>query len=153
MENSIIKAKDFYKKAQNHFKTADHMAYVTFSLLKEQRLMIKIIHELYNTSINLVKAYLFYEYSLKSIRLFRNSKMNIKTFKQKIAPKYFSEGDIENILKIFEIEQKHKKAPVEFVRKDKFVILLGDKYETLTIEKIRSYIYSVKVALGNFPLK
>jgi hypothetical protein len=142
---------EYLDQAKKHFKTADHMSYVTLTLLKENRLLIKIVVELSEATLNLIKAFLAYEYSLKRVRLYRDPLMNLKTFQTKIAPKYLEKQDIVNLVKILEINKKHKQAPVEFVKKEKFVILLGEEYETITLEKVKEFLTTIRKVLANFP--
>ena len=137
--------------AKKHFKVADHMAYVTFTLLKENRLMIKVLVELSEAVNHLIRSFIHYEYAFKRITLYKDPRMNLKTFIGKIAPRYLEKDEIKTLIKILDINKKHKQAPVEFVKKDKFVILLGDEYVTLTIDKIKEYIYSVRKSLSKFP--
>ena len=138
-------------KAKERFKIADHMAYVSLSILKENRLMIKIVSELAESAKNLIKAFLYYEYSFKRVKLYHDPQLNLKTFIGKIAPKYITKEELNSIIKILKIEKQHKVAPVEFVRKEKFVILLGDRYETLTVEIVREFLNFMRISLAKFP--
>ncbi|MDO8517180.1 MAG: hypothetical protein Q7S33_03580 [Nanoarchaeota archaeon] len=135
------------EKSKQHIKTAENMAYITFSLLKENRLIIKILSELYESSNYLITALLQYESSIGKINIYKDPILNLRTFKEKIAPKYFNIEDAKQLVRIFELEKKHRQAPVEFIRKDKFVILLGDKYETLTILEIKEFLSTLKKML------
>jgi len=135
-------------KAKYHFKIAENMTYITFSLLKENRLIIKILNELYESSNYLITALLQYEYSLKRINLYKDPLSNLKVFQDKVAPKYFNAEDSRKLVRIFELQKKHKLSPVEFVRRDKFVMLLGDKYETLTILEIKEFLSILKKLLA-----
>jgi hypothetical protein len=141
----------FLESAKEHFKIADHMAYVSLSILKENRMLIKILSKLAESTRDLIKAFLYFEYYFKKIKLYRDPQMNLKTFIEKIAPAYLAKEDLENLVKILKIEKKHKEAPVEFVKKDTFVILLGEKYETLTVESVREFLHSMRISLAKFP--
>jgi len=136
------------EEARRHFKTADHMAYITFTLLKENRLIIKILNELSESVSNLIKAFLYYESDFKRVSLYRDPARNMKTFVEKIAPRYMEREDLKNLLKILDIIKKHKSASVEFVKKDKFVMLLGEEYETVDIEKVKIFLSSVRKVLA-----
>jgi hypothetical protein len=138
------------EKAKHHFKVADHMLYVTFSLLKEKRLIIKILTEIYKSVNYLIKAILQHEYAFKRVPLYKDPKLNLKVFKEKIALRYINNEELNILIKILEIEKKHEKAPLEFVKKDKFVIFLGENYETLTIDKLKQYILPLKKLINQF---
>lgn len=137
--------------ARKHFRTADHMAYVTFTLLKENRLMIKIMSELAESVRSLIKAFLYYEYSFKRVVLYKDPQRNLKNFVDKIAKRYIESQNVLNLVKILEIAKKHREAPVEFVKKDTFVMLLGDRYETLTMDGVKEHLACVRKSLKSFP--
>ncbi|MGC9309081.1 MAG: hypothetical protein ACP5D2_00100 [Candidatus Nanoarchaeia archaeon] len=137
-------------QARKHIKVAEHMNYL-LNLLKERQLIMKMLLEVSIASKELIKAFLYYEYLWKRVRLYKDAKMNLKTFKEKIASKYLTEQELSIILKILELSKKHELAGLEFVRNDKFVILLGDKYETITSDLVKQYLTIIKQAINKFP--
>ena len=143
--------KDCLNKAKQEFKIADHMAYVSLSILKENRMLIKIISKLAEAARELIKAFLQYEYSYKRVKLYKDPQMNLNTFIQKIALRYISKEELTSLIRVIKIDKQHQQAPVEFVKKDTFVILLGEKYETLTVESVREFLNSIRVAIAKFP--
>ena len=58
------------KEAARHLQIADHMTYVTFPLINDYRLLLKIFDEIYGSIIGCVNAILNYEASYKRIRLY-----------------------------------------------------------------------------------
>jgi hypothetical protein len=73
-----------------------------------------------------------------------SSKYNM--FIQRLSQKYeIDKKYLDTIREIHDIIKKHKQSPVEFRRKDAFVIC-ADNYniETITLEKIRSYLTLTK---------
>jgi len=54
--------------ATKSLQTADHLTYVTFPLLKEQRLLLKVLEELQEAVVNTINAILQYEYSNRRIK-------------------------------------------------------------------------------------
>jgi len=129
------------------------MAYVSFSILKENRLMIKIVGELAAVVSDLIKAFLYYEASFMRVKLYKDPVRNMRTFVERIALNYIDKEILKEIVRVLEIAKKHNDAPIEFVRRDKFVILLGDHYETLTIQRVREFLNAVRVLLEKFPEK
>ena len=134
------KYQEIFEKAYQKFKIADRMAYVSFSILGESRLFIKILEELYKSTTYLISALLQYEYSQKNITLYKDPKLNLKVFKEKVALKYLDENELENLIKILLIGKKHQNSEMEFVKNNKFVILINDQYEVLTIERLKEFI-------------
>jgi hypothetical protein len=141
------------KKAKQHFEIADHMAYVSFVILKENRLLVKILNELYVSVTSMIKAMLKYEADKGRIKLYSDSILNFKTFKEKISDKYLTKEELKNLLMIMQLERQHQDSPMEFVRKNTFVIMIDDKYETLTIEKVREIVSKLRGSFNKVSLK
>jgi len=132
-------------KAKKSLEIADHLAYMTFPIVRENKLLLKILEELYNSIISAINSILQYEYTYKRIRLYTNAKENFNTFRS-IAGRYKIDkeqlGKIINILTLAEI---HKNASLEFAKNDKIVIMSDNlKTETLTIDKIKAYLLETK---------
>jgi hypothetical protein len=133
-------------KAASGLKTADHMLYMTYPLVKEKRLLLKILNEVYSVIINIINSILQYEYLYKRIRLYKDSKSNLEVFKQKCASRYkITPQQITRIFEIFKLTEKHKKSPFEFVRNNKIVIMSNTlKTDTITADKLKEYILVTK---------
>jgi len=138
-------------KAREHFKSANNLSYVTFILIKENRLLVKILKELSAATNHLINAFLLYENSMNRVRITRNPVLNLTNFKDKIAPKYLKPEDVSSLITILELSKKHDESAIEFVRKDKFIIMIDDNYEVLTIAKIKELLSHVRNAISAFP--
>ncbi len=139
------------QQAIKSLKLADHITYVTFPLVNEKRLLLKIFDEIYMSVICSVNAILHYEYLYKRIELYKNSEDNFDTFTSKCAKRYsLTNEQTKRIKEIIEINKKHKKSAMEFVKEDKVVILsdnLGTK--TLDINLIKKYLLLAKELVVN----
>ncbi len=133
-------------KAAKTLQTADHMLYMTYPIVKEKRLLLKILNEIYLVVVSIVNAILQYEYLYKRITLYKDAKTNFEIFKQRCAPRYnISPEQTAKILEVFNLTEKHKKSPFEFVRKDRIVIMTNAlKTDTVTIDKMKEYIFLSK---------
>lgn len=147
----LTKIREDLADCEEHLKNANHMIYVGFSVLKEKRIIIKVVSEIAEAVSSLVKAFLYFELMNGRVRLSKNPEENLRRFEKKVAPRYFSKEEIEEIIKILRIQKAHKKAQVEFVRKETFVILVGDKYEKVGIGDVRVFLVRVKKMLMKFP--
>jgi len=146
MENYTL----LLENARKNCKIADNMAYVSLSLLKENKLIIKVIEELTKSAENLVKAYLLYEARLQRVKLSKNPEQNIEIFR-KTSLRYIDKSQAEDLLKLLELQKKHKESDFEFMRNNKFVIMSKNKYETVEIDTVKRLINSVKRSISNFP--
>ena len=137
------------QEAIRSLQIADHMTYVTFPLVNEQRLLLKIFDEIYKSIINSINAILNYEYMYKRIQLYVNNGENIRTFANKCARNYnLNNEQTKKILEILELNKKHRQSAMEFVKKDKIVILSDSlKTQTLDIHKIKEYLFLAKELL------
>ncbi len=140
---------EYIQETEKIIQTMDHLIYVTFPLVKDKRLLLKIISETKTAITNCINSMLQYEYLYKRIRLYKDPKTNLQTFKQKCAPRYkITEEEIKLIFELFEIVEKHKQSPFEFVKDDKIVILSNNlKPETITIEKSKEFLFLAKKIL------
>jgi len=137
------------KIAVKSLQIADHMTYVTLPLVNEHRLLLKIFDEIYKSIINSVNAILNYEYLYKRIQLYQSNGDNIRTFMEKCAKNYsLNNEQIKKITEIIELNKKHRQSAMEFVKRDKIVILsdnLGT--QTLDINKVKNYLLLAKELL------
>ena len=128
------------KEALKHLQIADHMIYVTFPLINEYRLLLKIFDEIYLSIINCINAILNYEYLYKRIKIYNNNEDNLDTF-FRIAKNYdISNEQIKKIREIISINKKHKQSAMEFVKKDR-VVIMSDSLSTQILDVIISKQY------------
>jgi len=134
------------EEAEKTIRFVDHMIYVTFPLIKDKRLLLKVLQETKTAITNCISSILQYEYLYKRITLYKNSKANFKTFIEKCASRYgISKEEIKLILELFDFVEKHKESPFEFVKKEKVVILSENlKPKILTIEKTKEFLMLAK---------
>ncbi len=131
-------------EANNAFKTADHLAYVSYPLLKDNKLLLAITQNLYMAGLKGMDAVLHYEYLYKRITMMPvdfESRMQI--FETKVAPKMNIRQGIPKIIKDLRfIMQQHKNSPMEFSRREKFVICNDDytTMKTIDIVMLKDYI-------------
>ncbi len=132
--------------AEKKVQTVDHMVYVTFPLIKDKRLLLKILQEIKNAVMDCISSILQYEYLYKRITLYKNPKSNFKIFIQKCTPRYqITKEEINLILELFDFIEKHKESPFEFIKDGKVIILSNSlNPKTLTIEKTKEFLILVK---------
>jgi len=136
-------------QAIKNLQIADHMAYVTYPLVNDRRLLLKIFDEIYKSIIGCINTILNYEYLYKRIRLYKENNSNMQTFMNKCAKNYeLTNEQIKKIKEILELNKQHKQSAMEFIKKDKIVILsdnLGT--QTIDIQKIKAYLLLAKELL------
>ena len=139
------------KEANRRFKSADHMLFMTYPLLKDTKLLILIAENLYQASILALDALLKYELMFRrvsSIPVNFNEKMDI--LKREVAIRYnIDRSNIVNIEDMNTLIEARRKSPIEFCKRDKYVIC-SDDYKTnfLTIDKLKNYLNESKVFIN-----
>ena len=151
----LSKFQEDLKKAIKNLQIADHMTYVTLPLINEKRLLLKIFDEIHKAVINCINATLNYEYLYKRIRIYSDNKQNLETFLNKCAKNYsLNNQQIQKIKEILVLNKKHKESAMEFVRKEK-IIILSDNLKTkyLDINTVKEYLLLAKELLMKVNLR
>ena len=135
--------------AEESLKVVDHLIYITFPLIKDKRILLKVIQEIKTILTDCIKAILQYEYLYKRIKLYQNPKSNFKTFTDKCSKRYnISSEEIKIMLELFDYVEKHNESPFEFVRWEK-IIILSESLNTkiITLEKKKGFLFLAKDGL------
>ena len=143
------------KNAIRTLKIADHMLYVTYPLVNEKRLLLKIFDEIYKSIISCINAILNYETLYKRIRLYSNPRDNFNLFETKCAKNYeISNEQIKQIKKLIILNKQHQDSAMEFIKKEKVVILSDSlKTETLDLIKVKKHLLLAKEILLKTSMK
>ncbi len=133
---------EYLQESEKIVRTVDHMVYITFPLIKDKKLLIKIIMEIKKAVASCINSILQYEYIFKKINLSKDSRFNFKTFIEKSAPEYkISPEEIKQILNLFEIVERHKQSNFEFMRNEKIIILSENmRQEYVNLERIKEFL-------------
>lgn len=144
---------DFLKllsEANRAFKTADHLTYVTYPVVQETKLLLAIVENLYSALIKSIEAILEYDQLYKRISLLpQDFQSRFEIFKTKSAKRYnINNIDLNLIEDLKEIIAYHKKSPLEFARKDKYVLYLNNfRIKTIDFKKVKGDLEKVNTFL------
>jgi hypothetical protein len=141
------KYQEFLIEANKAFNTADHMAYVTYPLVNDIKLLVNIVENLEKAVKAGVNAVLEFDRLYKRISpLPDNFESRFSIFQRSSVPRYgFGGEQISLVIDLHKIMNNHKKSPMEFIRKDKFVICSGNyRMKTLTLLDAKKYITNAK---------
>ncbi len=133
------------EKAKRTLDAADRMIYTIYPIVKENKLFIKILEELYSSLIDLIKAILQYEYIYKRIKLYTDAETNFETFIECASRYNIPQEEISDIRKVFFLFEKHKQSSMGFVRNDKFVIMSDNlRTESITLDALKHYLNTTR---------
>lgn len=140
--------KEAMESAKRNIHIADHMLSVTYPLVKDTKLLLAIVENIFLAYTNAMSSLLHYKRALKLIPPFQDnfdSKFNI--FRQRCVDKYkIDRNYIIEMQNLKDIIIGHKKSPLEFVRKDRFVICSDNyKLKTINLEEIKRYLNKAKL--------
>ncbi len=132
----------YLNEAKKIIQTADHMVYVTFPLIKEKKILLKVLLETKTAIANCINSILQYEYLFKRIPLYKEPEVNFKIFKDRCALRYkITKQEISLIDELFEIVKRQKESHFEFIKNNKIVILSESlEPKTITIEKVKEFL-------------
>lgn len=130
------------RKAIKDMRIADHMIYVTYPVIKDKRLLLKALDGVYDSVVCTINAILQYDFLYRRIQLTEDPKKNFEIFTNKCAKRYnFTGEEIKDIIDLLTLIEAHKKSPMEFIRKDKIVIMSDSlKTTAIDLEKLKKYL-------------
>ena len=131
-------------KATQKIRVADHMLFMTYPLVKDPKLLLSIIENIFASLDFGMSALLQHERLFKRIPPYHDTfPTRFEIFKDKMIPRYkISPNHAKLIIDVRSIISQHKKSPVEFARKDKFVICSPSySLKTIDINLVKKYIF------------
>lgn len=139
---------ELFNKAEHSLRTADHMVYITYPLIKENLLLKKILEELHLSATSIVQAILNYESNYKRISL-QDAKTNWLSFKEQCAPRFnIAPSELQTLFELFSLTEKFHASSMDFIRKEKLVIMSDSlRTESVGLEQLKKYLGMVKVLL------
>jgi hypothetical protein len=141
----------FQESRQNAIRklsVADHMLTMTYPLVQDPKLLLAVLENVFSAMENAMSSVLHYERLFKRIPAFQDSfESKLTVFKSRVQPKYKINEEYINLLyELREIIVEHKRSPVEFARKDKFVICSDNyKMKAISVPEIKKYIAKAKL--------
>ena len=133
--------------AKKKISLADHMLTMTYPLVHDTKLLLVVLENVFLAMTNAMGSVLHYERLFKRVPPFTDNFENkFILFKEKCVHKYNIDPKYTGLLReIKDIIVQHRKSPVEFVRKDRFVICTENyKIKTISVDQIKGYIAHAK---------
>ncbi|MBL7054443.1 hypothetical protein ISS05_01655 [Candidatus Woesearchaeota archaeon] len=132
--------------AKKKLQLADHILTMTYPIVNDGRLLLAVMENIFLALTNAMGSVLYYERLFKRVPPFHDnfsSKFNL--FKEYAEKKKVNEEYLKLIQNTKSIIVKHKTSPVEFARKDQFVICNGSyKTHTISVNELKDYIAKAK---------
>ena len=146
------KYEELMNLALKKIQIADHMLTMTYPMIKDPKLPLAVMENIFLALTNSIGALLYYETMYKRVPPFQDtfvSKFNV--FKEKCIIRYnINQEYVMMVQDIKDIIMQYKKSPVEFTRNDSFIIC-SDNYhiKTISLDKMKTYILKSKSFIHN----
>ena len=135
------------EEAKKKLSLADHMLYVTYPLVKDPKLLLAVMENIFLALTHTLGSLLYYERMFKRVPPFFDTfESKYRVFSEKCVERYGIEQEYLNLLRnVKEILIAHKRSPIEFSRKDQFVICSDDyQLKVLKISEIKEILAKTK---------
>ena len=135
-------------KAKRNIQIADHMLTQTYPLIKDPKLLLAVMENTFLALTNSMASVLYYERTFKRIPPFQdNFESKFNMFKMKTSIRYNIDPSYLKLMQdIKDLLVEHKKSPIEFSRKDRFVICSDNyKMKTIGVDEIKEHISKTKL--------
>ena len=135
------------QESLKNYQVADHILTVTFPLIKDTKLLLGVTDNMFSALTNAMSSVLHHERIFKLVPLFEDtfdSKFNV--FRYKCVPRYkINQEYIDLIQELGEIITLHKRSPIEFKRKDRFIICSKNyQMRGITTNQLKTYLQKTK---------
>lgn len=134
----------FKQKANRLFQTADHLTYMVYPMVKDNKLLMGIVKDLDDANKCAMDIIINNERKQKRIKaLPDNFHTKLVAFRQHCAARYgVSDDIIQSIAELRDIVEEHNKSTVEFSRKDRFLIFSEgyDKMNVIEFSKLKNHL-------------
>lgn len=135
------------EQARKRIQVADHMLTMTYPLVKDARLLLTIMENIFLALTHSMGAVLHYERLYKRVPPFTDNFENkLSLFKERCMHKYNVDKKYTDTMRnIKDIIIEHKKSPIEFARQDRFIIC-SDNYriKAVSLNDIKGFLENAK---------
>lgn len=142
------KFQELRDSASKKLQIADYILTMVYPLVKDSKLLLSAVENLFLAYSYSVSSLLHYERLFKRIPPFPDDfSSRLDMFRDKCLEKYnINAENMEIIMNLKEMVVAHKKSPVEFSRKDSFVICDSDyRLRTISPDSIKDYVEKAKL--------
>jgi len=141
------KFQELREEALKNYKNADHMLMITYPLIGDSKILLNVADNIFLSLTKTMGAILYYDRLFKYIPPFNdNFEGKFMMFKNKSMKRYNIDLEYAKLIQeIKEIIVLHKNSPIEFKRKDRYVICT-DNYRmvAITTNMLKGYLKKTK---------
>jgi len=134
-----------------NYQIADHILNVTYPLIKDTKLLVGVADNLFLSLTYAMSSILHYDRIFKLVPPFQdNFESKFNAFRHKCVRRYQVNPEHINLInEIKEIIVLHKKSPVEFRHKDRFIICTKNyQIKAITSNQLKIYLTQTRQFLN-----
>ena len=134
-------------KAKKSIHLADHMVFVTYKVVNDPRLLLSVIKNIFNSLQYTMDSLLIHERVFKRIPAYpENFGSKFSLLKDSCIPRLnLNQSYLYLIKDIHNLLIDHKNSPVEFSRKDRFIICSSNyRTKSVSLKEIKEYLLRSK---------
>jgi len=134
--------------AAQKLRIADHILTATYPLVKDPRLLVAVMDNIFLSLSHGMTAALHYERQRNRIPAFADTfEAKFRLFREEVMPRYHLNPDYASLLQgTKELILERKRSPMEFARKDCYVICSeGYRTRTVSIQEMKQLIGKARV--------
>ncbi len=137
----------YLEKSQKALDSSDHLAYITYPLLKEIKLLRKIFEDMGIALNNLIKATIVYEEKKSKITVYGEDRMNNLFFLKKLSLKYnITQNEVTKLAEFLDLFEQYKVANFDFIKHNNLVLLSPNlRSKTISFEQVKEYLNLIKI--------
>ena len=142
------KFQELRDSASKKLQIADYVLTMTYPLVKDPKLLLSVVENLFLAYSYSISSLLHYERLFKRIPPFPDDfSSRLDLFVDRCMGRYDIDSENMKIIRdLKEIIVAHKKSPVEFSRKDSFVICDGNyQFRTISSSTVKGYVEKAKL--------
>jgi hypothetical protein len=137
---------DLKERARRSIQVAEHMLIKTYPVVDDPKLILAVAGDIYTALTSSMEALLISKKEENQLEFSNDFSSRFSAFKGIANDHGFSEEDLAMIEELDRIMEEHRESPVEFARKDKFVIC-DEKYnlEAISLDDMKSYLFKARL--------
>lgn len=133
---------DLRARARRGLEVAEQMLVHTYPVVKDPKLILAVAGDICAALTSSMEAFILE----KGGDLEADFGSNLATFTRLAKDYSFDADELELIGRLHDVIEAHKKSPVEFPRKDRFIIC-DEKYDCreITLEDMKNYLFRARL--------
>ena len=125
------KVRYLINEAKKNLRTADHLVYMTYPLIKDPKLITSITENLHRSLIYTIEAIVRYDQLFRKIPVTTNMSIKLEQFRKSCVPRHKINKDIITIIDLLSKSKKETDIRESLVRRDFYSKSKNLSYEQL----------------------